>query len=119
MLANGSALVIADPGLRVACMGLAFNANIEDFRESPARFGFAVLARKFGERIASVESYADALPIEFTDTGVPLVDIDIALHNLRRPRGAGRLRPVLRDRAGKAQRCVRCRHARPQATVEH
>ena len=39
----------------------------------------ATLARKFGSRIEVVEPYASALPIEFTDTGARLIDIDTAL----------------------------------------
>jgi UDP-N-acetyl-D-mannosaminuronic acid dehydrogenase len=76
---RAAALVEANPGAQVACLGLAFKANIDDFRESPARLVAATLARRFGERICVVEPYASALPIEFTDTGATLVDIDTAL----------------------------------------
>jgi UDP-N-acetyl-D-mannosaminuronic acid dehydrogenase len=76
---RAAALVEANPHAKVACLGLAFKANIDDFRESPARLIAATLARRFGERICVVEPYADALPIEFTDTGITLVDIDTAL----------------------------------------
>jgi UDP-N-acetyl-D-mannosaminuronic acid dehydrogenase len=78
-IARASALVEAHPGARVACLGLAFKANIDDFRESPARLVAATLARRFGKRIAVVEPYASELPIEFTDTGAELVDLDAAL----------------------------------------
>jgi UDP-N-acetyl-D-mannosaminuronic acid dehydrogenase len=71
--------VEANPQARVACLGLAFKANIDDFRESPARLVAATLARRFGERIAVVEPYAAKLPIEFTDTGARLIDLDAAL----------------------------------------
>jgi UDP-N-acetyl-D-mannosaminuronic acid dehydrogenase len=76
---RAAALVEANPQAKVACLGLAFKANIDDFRESPARLVAATLARRFGERICVVEPYASALPIEFTDTGASLVDIDTAL----------------------------------------
>ena len=72
-------LVAAHPDARVACLGLAFKANIDDFRESPARFIAARLARKYGERVHIVEPYASELPIEFTGTGATLIDIDDAL----------------------------------------
>ena len=72
-------LVAAHPQARVACLGLAFKANIDDFRESPARFVASRLARKYGERIAIVEPHASELPIEFTETGASLIDIDDAL----------------------------------------
>ena len=79
VLAQASELIAANPGLPVACMGLAFKANIDDFRESPARFVAARLARQFGERIRIVEPYAKELPVEFGETGAQLVDIDTAL----------------------------------------
>ena len=41
----------------------------------------ATLARKFGTRIHVVEPYASELPIEFTDTGASLIDIDTALED--------------------------------------
>jgi len=72
-------LVDAHPDARVACLGLAFKANIDDFRESPARLVAATLARRFGQRIQVVEPYAAKLPIEFTNTGATLIDIDTAL----------------------------------------
>ncbi|MEP6869715.1 MAG: UDP-N-acetyl-D-mannosamine dehydrogenase, partial [Novosphingobium sp.] len=37
VIARADALVSAHPEARVACLGLAFKANIDDFRESPAR----------------------------------------------------------------------------------
>ncbi|MFA9201531.1 MAG: UDP binding domain-containing protein, partial [Cypionkella sp.] len=79
VLARASALIEAHPGVPVACLGLAFKANIDDFRESPARFVAASLARRFGERVRIVEPYARELPAEFAGTGATLVDIDTAL----------------------------------------
>ncbi|MCT2401152.1 UDP-N-acetyl-D-mannosamine dehydrogenase [Novosphingobium mangrovi (ex Huang et al. 2023)] len=79
VIAKAEALVEAHPDAKVACLGLAFKANIDDFRESPARFVASRLARKFGERIHIVEPYAAELPIEFTDTGASQIDIDDAL----------------------------------------
>ncbi|MEP7221529.1 MAG: UDP-N-acetyl-D-mannosamine dehydrogenase [Novosphingobium sp.] len=79
VIARADALVAAHPDARVACLGLAFKANIDDFRESPARLVAATLARRFGSRINVVEPYADKLPIEFTDTGASLIDLDTAL----------------------------------------
>ena len=73
------ALIEARPAARIACLGLAFKANIDDFRESPARFVAARIARRFGARVHIVEPYAAQLPVEFTDTGASLIDIDTAL----------------------------------------
>jgi UDP-N-acetyl-D-mannosaminuronic acid dehydrogenase len=79
VIRKAEALVAAHPEARVACLGLAFKANIDDFRESPARLVAGTLARKFGARIQVVEPYAAELPIEFTGTGAALIDIDTAL----------------------------------------
>ena len=79
VIARASALADAHPGELVACLGLAFKANIDDFRESPARLVAATLARKYGERVRVVEPYASELPIEFTDTGASQLLLEEAL----------------------------------------
>ena len=79
VLSRAKALAQANPQAKVACLGLAFKANIDDFRESPARYVAASLAREFGERVQVVEPYAGELPPEFEGTGAELVDIDTAL----------------------------------------
>ena len=76
---RATALIESAVDLNVACLGLAFKANIDDFRESPARFVAASLARNFGARIKIVEPFAAALPREFEGTGAALVDLDTAL----------------------------------------
>lgn len=67
------------PSVPVACLGLAFKANIDDFRESPALKVAADLAKLFGDRIRIVEPYADALPPAFDGTAARLIDIDTAI----------------------------------------
>ena len=79
VIARASELAEAHPGEKVACLGLAFKANIDDFRESPARLVAATLARKFGERVRIVEPYAKELPIEYGGTGARLVELEAAL----------------------------------------
>lgn len=79
VVTSAEVLIEANPDVRVACLGLAFKANIDDFRESPARFIAARLARKYGERIKIVEPFAVDLPPEFGPTGAELVDLDSAL----------------------------------------
>lgn len=73
------ALVEADPAAKVACLGLAFKPNIDDFRESPAVTVAAALARRFGRTVQLVEPYARALPVDFAGTGAELVELDDAL----------------------------------------
>ncbi len=80
-LDRAAALGEANPDLRIACYGLAFKANIDDFRESPARFIAARLARRFGDRVAVVEPHARQLPMEFEGTGAQLIDLDQAIEN--------------------------------------
>ena len=79
VIARAEDLLAAHPGKTVACLGLAFKANIDDFRESPARLVAATLARRHGARIKVVEPYAATLPHEFDGTAAELIDIDTAL----------------------------------------
>jgi UDP-N-acetyl-D-mannosaminuronic acid dehydrogenase len=78
VIARASALIEAEAG-RVALLGLAFKANVDDFRESPAMKVAEVLAAKFGPRIAIVEPHIGELPKVLADTGASLIDIDTAL----------------------------------------
>jgi len=79
VIARAAALIAAHPGTPIACLGLAFKANIDDFRESPALKVALALAERFGSRVQIVEPYADALPAAFAGTGATLVDLDDAL----------------------------------------
>lgn len=81
VIARASAMIEASPFARVACMGLAFKANIDDFRESPALKVAAALAARFGDRVAIVEPYAKALPKAFDGSGATLTDVDTALES--------------------------------------
>ena len=78
-IARAAALIDQHPGQSVACMGLAFKANIDDFRESPALKVAAALAARYGERIRIVEPYAKTLPRAFDGTGATLIDLDDAI----------------------------------------
>jgi len=81
VIAQADALIRAHPEARIACLGLAFKANIDDFRESPARLVASTLARKHASRISIVEPYISELPLEYRDTPVELIDIDTALED--------------------------------------
>ena len=79
VIAQATALIESLPGVPVACLGLAFKANIDDFRESPALLIATTLAARFGNRVRIVEPYAASLPASFTGSGATLVDIDAAI----------------------------------------
>lgn len=78
-VARAEQLIAAMPGAPIACLGLAFKANIDDFRESPALHVAQQLAARHGKRVRIVEPYATKLPAEFAETGAQLIDIDTAL----------------------------------------
>ena len=78
VIARASALIEAAAG-RAALLGLAFKANVDDFRESPAMRVAEVLAARFGDRIAIVEPHVAELPKRLVDAGATLIDIDSAL----------------------------------------
>jgi UDP-N-acetyl-D-mannosaminuronic acid dehydrogenase len=65
----------------VACLGLAFKANIDDLRESPALEIVERLARQqTGNRLLVVEPYVDELPLALAaHAHLELVDLDVAL----------------------------------------
>ncbi len=76
---QAEALIEEQPGAKIGLLGLAFKANIDDFRESPAKKVAVSLAKRFGSRTAIDEPYTDTLPKEFEGTGASLVDVDTAL----------------------------------------
>lgn len=79
VIARAEALAAEHPAARIACLGLAFKANIDDLRESPALRIALALAARHGERLSIVEPHIPALPAAFAGTGAELVDIDQAL----------------------------------------
>ncbi len=79
VLERASALIDKMPHAPVACFGLAFKANIDDFRESPALKISVELAKLYGRQIKIVEPYTNTLPPDFDGTKAQLIDIDQAL----------------------------------------
>lgn len=79
VIARAAAMIEADPGALVACLGLAFKPNIDDFRESPAVQVAAELAHRFPGRLRLVEPYARELPAAFVGSGASLIELDSAL----------------------------------------
>ncbi|PZU56895.1 MAG: UDP-N-acetyl-D-mannosamine dehydrogenase [Sphingobium sp.] len=79
VVARASDLIDMQQDMEVACLGLAFKANIDDFRESPAVKVAARLARRYGRRIKLVEPHVTSMPMEFVGTGAELMDLDTAL----------------------------------------
>ncbi|NCP11191.1 MAG: UDP-N-acetyl-D-mannosamine dehydrogenase [Sphingomonadales bacterium] len=80
VVARARALIAQLPDdSEIALFGLAFKANIDDFRESPAVEIAAALAREYGARIAIVEPFARELPAVLAAAGARLVALDDAL----------------------------------------
>jgi UDP-N-acetyl-D-mannosaminuronic acid dehydrogenase len=69
VIAQGRSAGRGHPGAKVACLGLAFKANIDDFRESPARLVAATLARKFGAASRSSNPMPPNCRSNLTGTG--------------------------------------------------
>jgi len=81
VIAQAEKLIAEQPGAKIACLGLSFKANIDDFRESPALTIAEQLAHKYGDRIQIVEPYCDALPPIFDGSGAVHVSLEEAFAN--------------------------------------
>ncbi|HXC56154.1 MAG TPA: UDP-N-acetyl-D-mannosamine dehydrogenase [Rhizomicrobium sp.] len=63
----------------IACFGLAYKANIDDLRESPAVEIVRELAEKKVGEILVVEPHISELPVALAASGLRLEDFDVAL----------------------------------------
>lgn len=79
VLEQASKMIDENGAQSIACLGLAFKANIDDFRESPALKIAEKLAKRYGSKIKIIEPYANILPIGFDGSDAQLIDIDTAL----------------------------------------
>jgi UDP-N-acetyl-D-mannosaminuronic acid dehydrogenase len=72
-------LINDHPYAKIACFGLAFKANVDDLRESPALEVALQLANQYGSRVKIVEPNIKELPPEFRETSAELTDLDEAI----------------------------------------
>jgi UDP-N-acetyl-D-mannosaminuronic acid dehydrogenase len=72
-------LIEAYPERPVACLGLAFKANVDDVRESPALAVARQLADNYGDRVGVVEPYLKTLPKDLAKRGARKIDLEQAL----------------------------------------
>lgn len=64
--------------LKIACFGLAFKANIDDLRESPALGITLEIAARYPGQVMAVEPHIDSAPAALVEAGVDLVDFSTA-----------------------------------------
>lgn len=64
--------------IKIACLGLAFKADIDDLRESPALAITLKLGRQYPGQLIAVEPNINAAPASLLDAGIPLVDFSVA-----------------------------------------
>lgn len=63
---------------KIACLGLTFKPDVDDFRESPALLIAQMLATEFPGRVYAADPFAHALPAR-DGAGLNVVDAELAL----------------------------------------
>ena len=63
----------------IACLGLAFKADVDDLRTSPALAITKQLAMDTEHTILAVEPYVDEIDQDLANLGIELVDLDVAI----------------------------------------
>ena len=76
---RAKSIINEHPYAKIACCGLAFKANVDDLRESPALKVAVELAKCYGSRVQIVEPNIKELPAEFNEYGAKLIDLDEAI----------------------------------------
>lgn len=72
------------PEAKVACLGLSYKPDVDDFRESPAFEIAARLSTRHGERVLSTDPYAHALPEEARrEAGLTMVSAEQAIEEAK------------------------------------
>ena len=73
------ALIEEHPYAKIACCGLAFKANVDDLRESPALEVAHQIACRYGARVMIVEPNIRELPSIIAEQGAELIELDEAI----------------------------------------
>jgi UDP-N-acetyl-D-mannosaminuronic acid dehydrogenase len=79
VIGRAAELIEANPDRPIACLGLAFKANVDDVRESPALTVARHLTEAYGDRIGIVEPYLKKLPDDLTEAGARKIELEEAL----------------------------------------
>lgn len=70
----------ADAAARVACLGLTYKADVDDFRESPSLEIATILSRQYPGRVTCCDPFQAALPHEEAEKrGIRFGDADTAI----------------------------------------